>query len=313
MIVPPKSLFSPRYWLAWVTVAIFWGLSYFPYRWQLSIGQWFGGQALRVATGIRHVTEVNLQLCFPDWAAHQRTQLLNNNFKACGISFLETAMGWWASDDRLRSLFTICGLEYLQAALRNGKGVILCSAHFLSMELAGRFLMMEFPFAAVYRPQKHPVLEWVSYRCRCRHYDQLLAHDDVRGVLAALRENQVVWYTADIDPGRRRKGVFVPFCGVPAYTTTVLARLARLSGARVVPGFPYRREDGTGYDLIVEPPLEDFPTNDQIKDATRVNEVIAQAIRRCPEQYLWQYKRFKTRPPGEAKVYTSDIPDQAHG
>ncbi len=97
--------------------------------------------------------------------------------------------------------------------------------------------------------------------------------------------------------------MFVPFCGVPAYTTTALARLARLSGANVVPVFPYRRKDGTGYDLILDPSLEEFPSDDMIQDATRVNQLIEQAVRRCPEQYLWQYKRFKTRPSGERRVY----------
>ena len=160
--------------------------------------------------------------------------------------------------------------------------------------------MMEIPFAAVYKPQKHPVLNWVSHRCRSRRYDKLLAYDDFRGILAALRENRVVWYTPDVDPGRRRKGVFVPFFGVPAYSTTAIARMARLSGAPVVPGFPYRRTDGTGYDLVVSPPLEAFPSDDMIQDTARVNHVIEQAIRRCPEQYLWLYKRFKTRPPGES-------------
>ena len=303
MRLPPRRLLSPPHWLAWLTISIFWSLSHLPYRWQLPIGRWLGRQAPRVATGVRHVTEVNLQLCFPDWTSHQRTHLLKNNFEACGISLMETAMGWWASDDRLRSLFTIRGLEYLRAALRNGKGVILCSAHFLSMELAGRFLMMEIPFAAVYRPQKHPVLNWVSYRCRCRHYDRLLAHDDIRGVLAALRENQVVWYTADIDPGRKRTGVFAPFFGVPAYTGTGVARLARVSGANVVPGFPYRRKDGSGYDLVLGPPLDRFPSHDRTQDAARVNEIIEQAIGLHPDQYLWQYKRFKTRQPGAGKLY----------
>ena len=97
--------------------------------------------------------------------------------------------------------------------------------------------------------------------------------------------------------------MFAPFFGVPAYTGTGVARLARLSGASVVPGFPYRRKDGTGYDLVVGPPLDRFPSHDLTQDAARVNEIIEQAICLHPDQYLWQYKRFKTRQPGAGKLY----------
>jgi KDO2-lipid IV(A) lauroyltransferase len=225
------------------------------------------------------------------------------NFEAYGISILETAIAWWAPDHRLKSLFKIHGIEYLRKGSREGRGVILCSAHFLSMELAGRFLLLELPFAVVYRSQKNGVLDYVSRRCRTRLYEKLIAHDDIRGIVNALGENRVVWYTPDVDPGRRRKGVFAPFFGVPAYTPTALARIARLSGAKVVPAFPYRRGDGTGYDVVLGPPLDGFPSNDMVYDATRINEIIERAIRSAPDQYLWQYKRFKTRPPGEQTVY----------
>jgi Kdo2-lipid IVA lauroyltransferase/acyltransferase len=303
MTLPPRCLLNPRYWLAWVTISIFWSLSHLPYRWQLSIGRWLGRRFLLLAQRKRYVAEVNIELCFPDWTPDQRARLLKRNFEASGIALIETAMGWWASDHRLRSLFTIHGIEHLFENLKEGRGVILCSAHFLSMELAGRFLTIELPFAVVYRSQKHGVVDYVARQCRTRHYQKLIAHDDIHGILTTLGENQIVWYTPDVDPGRKSKGVFVPFFGVSAYSTNALARIARLSGAAVVPGFPYRREDGTGYDLVLNPPLHDFPSNDPIHDTARVNQWTEQAIRRCPEQYLWQYKRFKVRPPGEKRVY----------
>jgi KDO2-lipid IV(A) lauroyltransferase len=181
--------------------------------------------------------------------------------------------------------------------------VILCAAHFVTWELAGRYLNSYFPGDVVFRPQKHPVIEWVSNRCRRRHYRRLIRSDDFKGMVRSLKDNRLVWLTVDIDPGRRRKGVFVPFFGVPAYTTTALARLARLTGSRVVPAVPSRREDGSGYDLFLGPPIEGFPSHDMIHDTARVNQFIEEAVRHRPDQYLWQYKRFKNRPSGESRVY----------
>jgi KDO2-lipid IV(A) lauroyltransferase len=296
-------LLEPRHWPAWVIASIFWILSFLPYPWQLSIGRWIGRRLFRHAQRLRQVTEVNLKLCFSEWTADQRAHLLKKNFESFGISLLETAMGWWSADDRIRPLFTIHGIEHLQTCLRHGHGVILCSAHFFSMELAGRFLMMKLPFTVVYRPQKHEVLEFVSHRCRRRHYQQLIPQNDIRAMITALRSNRVVWLAPDIDPGPKRNGVFAPFFNVPAYSTTIMGRIARITGAPLVPVFPYRRDDGTGYDIFLDHRIEDFPTNDPIKDATRVNQIIEQAIRRRPEGYLWLYKRFKTRPQGEVNVY----------
>lgn len=305
MVLPPLQLLGPRHWLSWVVVLLVWGGSHFPWHGQVVIGRWLGGLLLRFPKKYRHVAEVNIQQCFPVWTAEERAQLLKRNCEAHGVALFETALAWWAPDERIQSLFSIHGqgVEHIYEGLRKGKGVILCSAHFLSMELVGRCLMRELPFAVVYRPQKNGVLDFVSYAARTRQYLKVIPYDDARGILAALRENQVVWYTPDIDPGRRRTGVFAPFFDVPAYVTTALSRMARISGACVVPGFPYRRKDGAGYDLVVGASLEAFPSNSMIQDATGVNQLIEQAVRQSPEQYLWRYKRFKTRPPGEHKLY----------
>jgi len=298
----PKNLLWPRFWIPWCLVAIFRTLACFPYRIQLVLGKQGGRLLYLFAPRARHVASVNLALCFQQHNPAERSRLLKSAFESIGVGLFEANLGWWASDRRLPPC-TIIGLEHLRQSLEQGRGVILCSAHFVTWELAGRYINRQIPADVVYRPQKHPVLEWVAKRCRSKHYRKMIRADDFRGMLESLKSNRLVWYTPDIDPGRRRKGVFVPFCGVSAYTTTALARLARLSGAPVVPGFPYRRKDGTGFELVLDPPLEGFPSNDIIHDTARVNELIEQAVRRCPEQYLWQYKRFKTRPSGEMRIY----------
>ena len=103
--------------------------------------------------------------------------------------------------------------------------------------------------------------------------------------------------------GGKHRSVFAPFFGIQTASLTAISRLTPLTGALVVPVYFYRRQDKQEYELHILPALETFPSNDTIKDATRLNHVLETAIREAPEQYIWQYKRFKTRPEGEARVY----------
>lgn len=111
-----------------------------------------------------------------------------------------------------------------------------------------------------------------------------------------------IWYAYDIDAGPKHS-VFAPFFGIPTASLTSASRIAHISGAAVIPISFHRRDSDLGYDVLLSPPLENFPSNDPITDATRLNAIIEEAIRNKPEQYVWQYKRFKTRPQGESRLY----------
>jgi KDO2-lipid IV(A) lauroyltransferase len=158
-----------------------------------------------------------------------------------------------------------------------GRGVLLCGAHLHAAELAGRFMALEQPVAIVYRPQNDVVAETVANRCRSRYYSELIQHRDMRGILRALAKNQVVWYAPDIDAGSKRS-VFAPFFGVQAASLTATSRLAKVSGAAVVPCFYYRRADRSGYDIEVGKALDHFPSGDMVSDAARINRLIEGAL-----------------------------------
>jgi KDO2-lipid IV(A) lauroyltransferase len=137
---------------------------------------------------------------------------------------------------------------------------------------------------------------------RERHYEKAIERSDIRGMLRSLKDNHPVWYAPDQNYGREHS-TFVPFFGIAASTITATSRLARMSGAAVVPFFQERLAGGAGYHLRLQPALENFPSDNIEEDTRRVNAVIETEIRRVPEQYLWTHRRFKTRPPGEADVY----------
>jgi len=298
----PPGRYRMRHAPAWIAAGLLWCVTRLPFAWQLAIGRLLGRVLILLARERRHIARTNLALCFPELSGNERRQLLKAHFASLGIALVETALSWWASDSRLRPLARLTGLEHLQVALRQGRGVILLSAHFTTLEIGGRLLALDAPFHVLYRDHRNPVIETLQQRARQRRFEKAIPRGDLRGMLASLRQNHPVWYAPDQDFGRNN-AVFVPFFGIPAATLSATSRLARASGAPVVPFFQRRLPGARGYELTLLPALEGFPGTDIEEDTRRLMALIESRVRRQPEQYLWVHRRFKTRPPGAAALY----------
>lgn len=294
---------APRYWPVWLGLGLLRLMAALPFAWQLRLGRGLGQVGRRLARRRRHVVRVNLTLCFPDLSPAERERLLAEHFAALGAGLFETAMAWWAPDEQIRRLVRVEGVAHLDKALQEGRGVILLTGHFTTLELGARFLTRHCSFHAIYRRHDNPLFQTImrDWRERRSGYPPL-TRTDMRGMIRALRKGRAVWYAPDQNFGAE-EGVFVPFFGVSTYTTTATARLARIAGARVVPYFPQRLPGTAGYVIRILPALEDFPSDDLTADSRRVNELIEAAAKHCPEQYYWVHRRFKSRPPGEKDCY----------
>ena len=281
-------------------------ITFLPYRLQLALGRTLGNLMYHVMPRRRHIAGINISLCFPELDAAARQRLLRQSFQSVSISLFETAMSWWASDQRLAPLCHIDGLSHLQQALQRAReqdtGVILLSAHFTCLEIGGRLLALHQPFAVMYKKHRNAVFEKVMKQARETQFQQAIPQEDIRAMLRALKQHLAVWYAPDQDLGRNRS-VFAPFMGIPAATLIAPARLTRMSKSLVVPFFPMRMPDGKGYQLTLLPALEDFPVDDEVANASRINRLIEAQLRKAPEQYLWLHRRFKTRPDNEPSVY----------
>jgi KDO2-lipid IV(A) lauroyltransferase len=275
-----------------------------PFKWQLAIGKQIGNLLRHIARSRRRIAEINIRLCFPTLNQSDQTALLKAHFAALGTGLCETAMAWWATDKKLRALTEIEGVEHLKRAVGcSSNGVILLTGHFTTMELAARFITWYQPFHAMYRSHKNQLYESFMYSKRWdRSKLPPLPHKDVRGLLRALREGQTVWYAPDQDHGLRNS-IFTSFYGVTACTVTATSRLAKMSGAAVVPYFPMRLPGEIGYKVIILPALTYFPSNDIKADTRRINEMLENYICQTPEQYLWVHRRFKTQPCGCPNLY----------
>ena len=303
---PLLPLLAPRHWPTWIGLGLLRATSAaLPVATQLALGAWLGRVSLPFAQRRRDIAAINIDLCFPALPPADRQTLLRRHFESVGMGIFEFCLGWWAREDSLRHLARLEGLEHLVAAFARGKGVILLSAHFTTLELGGRFLAMNaggMPLNTMYRRSDNPVVERGLRERRRRYFGEPIARDDVRAMVRALRKNEAVWYAFDQNY-RRRYSVFAPFFGIPASTNTATSRLAEATGAAVVPFVTFRLPDCRGYVQHLEPALEGFPSGDPQADAARLNAIIERWVREAPEQYLWSHRRFKTRPAGEARLY----------
>ncbi|ANF87407.1 Lipid A biosynthesis lauroyl acyltransferase [Pseudomonas antarctica] len=294
----------PRFWLLWLGLGLLWLITQLPYRALLTIGRLLGAGMYRVAGDRRRIAARNLELCFPEKSAQERKQLLKANFASTGIAFFEMAMSWWWPTSRLARLAHVEGLEHLKQAHLDGKGVILMALHFTTLEIGAALLGQKHTIDGMYREHGNPLFDFIQRRGRERHNLDSLAveRDDVRGMLKLLRSGRAIWYAPDQDYGAKQS-IFVPLFGIQAATVTATSKFARLGRALVMPFTQERLADGSGYRLVIHPPLTDFPGETDEIDCLRINQWVEASVRECPEQYLWTHRRFKSRPPGEAKLY----------
>lgn len=299
---PWWQLLKPRNWLWLPILLLLAAVVQLPYRWQYHLGLRLGRLLRHIDRKGVHTTRVNSHLAFPELTEAEREAFIQSNYESVGLSLIETATAWLSRQARYQHLLTFDGLEHWLDAQATGRGVILVSAHLGCLEIVGRLLAARHPLGVMYRPQKLAILDAFTRYYRHKYYQQIIARDDLRGLIRALKKGHTIWYTPDIDAGLRNS-VFVPFFGIATATLTTTSRLAAKTGAIVIPTFFYRQAAGSGYTLVFQPPIDHFPSGDDLADATRLNAIIEAAIRKAPTQYLWQYKRFKTRPVGEKRFY----------
>ena len=190
--------------------------------------------------------------------------IVREHFAGLGCALFETAMSWWSSNERIRRITLMTGLEHLEAARATGRGVLLLSAHFNSIEIGCRALAARMPLNVMYRPTRNLLIGEFVHSRRAVQTRRAIRRDDVRTLVKALKEGDVVWYAPD--QSFRKKGAeMVKLFGIPAATNTATSRIAQMTGALVMPYFFERLPHG-GYRGTIHPPLENFPTDDAVAD-----------------------------------------------
>jgi len=284
----------PRFWFSWLGLLLMRLTVYLPIKIQLWLGNIIGAVISVMLKKRIKIAQHNLKLCFPELSTEQRAELLKKNQQAMGMLLIETALSWWASDQRLLKRVRYEGVEHLQQALASGKGVIVVTGHFTSMEIGGRLLGLKVPGYVFFRPMKNALFNAVMMNARKQYSEGIILQDDPRAMLRLLKKGKGVWYAPDQDFGKHRS-IYVTFFGVSAATIPATGKMAKITGASVILFVPKREADGS-YTLTCSPALADFPRGDDIKDTQRINDIIEAEIRKTPEQYFWIHRRFKSQP-----------------
>jgi KDO2-lipid IV(A) lauroyltransferase len=302
------TFWRPRFWPAWCLVAWLRAWAALPLRWSLAVHRVYGRTMYSLARRQRNAARRNLELCFPQLTPAERETLLKRHFESVGMSIAEIAFAWFAPDRRVPNRFIVRGLEHVTAALAKGNGAILYTGHFTPLEVCGRPLNHALPSLTVMFIQRsNGLLDEIQRRGRQRVAHEAVPSDNVRALMRSLKRNAAVWYAPDQMDSH---GQLVRFFGEPAMTSLATSKLARLSGAPVVP-FSYRRASKSGlYELEFHAPLP--PAADALASTDALVRRLEDFIRAAPEQYQWLHRRFKGRPAEWPDPYrTSTAPGQA--
>lgn len=278
-------------------------LAILPWAIQYRLGQFLGSVAFNNLKSRRKTTIRNLEVCFPEWTAEQIEANARQVFIDQMIGIFETLNAWY-SPQWFKNRVQIEGLEHIQNAQAEGKGILLLGTHSTLLDAGGYLCAQFFEPDVVYRPQNNPLLDMLIVRCRATIYANQIDHDDMRGLIRNLKNGHAIWYSPDQDFGLKQ-GVMAPFFGTPAATVTAHRRLLKIAKAVAIPLYFYRDGDISNpqYHVLIEPALDNFPSEDEVSDAVRTNKIIENQLRIAPTQYMWFHRRFKTRPQGYDKIY----------
>lgn len=296
---------APRYWPTWFLLGVMRISAGLPVRWQLRVGSAIGWLFRTLKQREVSVARRNLEICFPALGVAEREALLKRHFRSVGLQVVEMGVGWFAPIDALHRRVEIQGLEHLSAALDAGHGALLLTAHFTPIEI-GVCVLEDFPgkVSSLYRPQRNAMMDALILRGRSRFSRSQIPRDNVRQLIRLLKANEAVLYMPD-QTYLGNQSAMIPFFGEPAMTNIATSKIARISGAPVLPYFFRRNPDETTYTVTIGAPLENFPSDDPIADTKRIVSLLEDRIRETPEQYLWVYKKFKRRPESFGDAYAS--------
>lgn len=281
-----------------IVFVFMWLAHFLPFSLLARVGSATGAVLFWLIPERRKVTRINLDKCFPVKTPAERERLARAHFRAFCRAFVEQGVLWWSPRERIEQLVALEGLEHLQP----GKRTIVFAPHFVGFEATLARLSLDRPVAMMYSRQKDPAFEAQLLRGRTRFNGRMYPRQaGIKTGIEVIESGVLYYYLPDLDFGPKRS-VFAPFFGVPAATVTGLAYIARTTGAAVVPCVTRMLPQG-GYVARFYPAWSGFPSGDELADARRMLAFIEERVLEMPEQYFWLHKRFKTRPPGEARFY----------
>lgn len=296
----------------WLEYAVAWAgiksLGLLPRPVARFVGATFASAAYAVRTPLRRAAMFNLHLAFPDWSEEKRKQTIRGMIRQIGWMAGEFSQFPKYTRENIDRVVIVDGFENFDAGRRRGKGVLFLTGHMSAWELSSfAHALYGYPLNFLVRPISNARLDALINAYRCLSGNRPIdKNKSARAILKVLGETGTVGILSDHNTSLD-EGVFVDFFGIPACTTSGLARIALRTDAAIIPGFLSWDESRRKYRLRFEPALDLARTGDEEADVRentqRFTRVIEEFVRAHPDQWLWVHKRWKTRPPGEKPMY----------
>lgn len=277
-------------------------VSFLPLSWAHYLGALIG--KLMWYTDSARVSKINLRLCYPELSEAEIEKLARESLIALGKTLAEMGMSWMWPIPKVQKLITqVEGMEHLEKALEDKQGIILIAPHLGNWEVLNHFFRQYLYMTVMYKPAKIPALDNFIFSTRKRVDVGLVPADrsGVESLYKILNEKGVVAVLPDQEPGLK-SGVFAPFYGQDALTGKLIGKLANDTSASLLCCYAKRLDDGS-YGVVLKPAREDIRNADEVAAATALNASIEECINGCPEQYQWNYKRFRRQPEGRSNFY----------
>lgn len=303
---------APRYWPTWLGL-VFLRISVFVPRPLFSVMGSLLGDLFYLANRKRRViVSTNVAMAFPEWSQDERDRLVRSHFRVFVQTLLDIPVLWWASAKYLDRFIKVTGMENYKKYFKQGRHIILMTGHFVALEFGGVITSKHFPQIGLIKPARNKLVDWFIHRGRSRFGARLfLRSTGLRALVRSIKSGYGFYYLPDEDHGPE-KSVFVPFLGAEAATITGAAKLVRLCDAVAMPAYIKRLSSG-GYELVIKPALEGFPSGDDYNDARRLSEQLEAHVRDVPEQYMWTFRRYHSRPENKQTPYERSSKRQQKG
>lgn len=294
------AFFAPKYWGIWIGFACLRLIGLLPYQTKLAFGGSLGKLLYHIAGKRKQLVQANLKIAFPNSPQAVIDELIKQHFISLGIYLAETTINFWGqyrkqSAKNESQHFHFKGLENFRSV--KNRGILLVIPHFTTIETTGLMLTYVTDFHPIYRKHDNPLMEYLITSSRIientpdpqQHSSHPLANSNTKAIIQSLKNNKVVWIAPD-QKFTSKGSLNVPFFGKDAPSHPGICKLAKLTGAAVIPVFT--RRIGSEYELTFKAPLKNFPSGSDYQDILKLHQLYEQEILENPSQYLWTHNRW---------------------
>lgn len=272
-----------------------------------ALGVWVGRMMWSFGGRTREVTEKNLELCMPHLTLEQREQMARQSLVETACTMTEAGAAWmWQEQKAQAQLKTVHNGELLDQCMADSRGLIIIVPHIGNWEMLNHYFSPRYVGYGLYRPPKIPGLDRFALERRGGLGLGLrlvpTTRDGVESLYGLLREGEAVYILPDQEPSLK-SGVFAPFFGIEALSSKLVPTLQQATGCEVICNYAIRLPDAGGFDVYFRRLEDGYDSADLRTAVTAINRTVELCVETAPEQYQWEYKRFKKRPEGEPKIY----------